>query len=657
MKTWRVKEISQLPQESLWNYPDEDVEVIFDNNESHILSWREVIISQFFWEIQRDFPELPILPSHATIGKWKKGTPEDILSTVRQTVGQVSYIDKEYLMKMILVMRNRFYNETILHLQEYTTSLNGFDIVEIVESPEYQDIADNLEPNHGSIQRAYERSHELLMDDHWLMHNPMKRANRFGVVNEQQYNQVSVARGFVTDINNVQFNNPILTGYARGLHKLHDFSIETRSAAKAVQQQKDPIADTEYFNRRVQITTEVIRVLYPGDCGSERFVRFHVNSGNFRSLKGSFIEDPETKKLVCVTEANKKQILAAGVVRMRSALGCKHLGTYGICETCLGKYADNVPRNISIGHLASTTTGNNMAQRILSTKHLDRSIEIKAFKLSKQDKTYLEVVGEEGKFIRINPAWFGKHRNAELLVSHSSLSALADVAHTSDTAGMKYSRLTSVAEVGFKIKGEKEGDVDYYYAKVSDISRNSFFTPEFLDFLLDKPKLEREGRSMFAIPLDGWDVTKPFLELPLKRESMVDYLKSFSTAIEKNLATLKVDVNTEEGMSDAFAYLFGVVDEFVQIPLTYLAVLMSAMLIRDRENGDFRLPTYDSPREFGKSSEIFSGRSLSAAVAYEGQFDTLVKPMTITRQLRANHPFDSSVIPSIGDPYKEEGEK
>lgn len=656
MTLWKVKEIIQIPQEAVWDYPDEDVEVEFDDGSRHVMSWREVIISQFFWDIQRDFPEVPIYPQHAVRGKWKKGTPEDILSNIRKTVGEMApYVDKEHLMKAVLVMRNRFYNECILHTQEYTTSLNGFDIVEIVESPEYQEIADNLQPTHRSIQQAYERSHELLMDNSWMMHNPMKRANRFGVVNEQQYNQVSVARGFVTDINNVQFNTPILTSYSRGLHKLHDFSIETRSAAKAVQQQKDPIADTEYFNRRLQITSEIIRILHAGDCGSERFVRFHVTSGNFKSLVGSYVEDPETKQLFCVEEADKKRVLNFKVVRARTALGCKHLAKYGVCEKCLGKYAQNIPYNVSIGHLSATTTGESMAQRVLSTKHLDRSIEVKAFKLAKQDAMFLEVVGEEGKFIRIKPDWFGKQQDMEMLIAHSSLAALADIAHTGDTSGMKYSRLTTVEEIGFKVPGKKKADAEYYYAKVSDISRSSFFTPEFLDFLLDQPTLEKEGKSMFRVNLAGWDVTKPILELPLKRESMVDYLRSFSSVIEKDLSTLKVDVNTEEGISDAFALLFKTVDEFVQVPIAYLSILMSAALVRDRKNGDYRLPTYDSPREIAASSELFANRSLSAAVAYEGQFGVLVKPMSITRQLRANHPFDPAVLPTVGDVYDKAG--
>ena len=656
MSRWHVKAIAEIDQDEIWGYPDEDVEVEFDNGEIRVMSWREVIVSQYFWDIQRDFPEVPILPQHAVIGKWNKGTPEDILSAVRKTISeQADFIDKEYIMKNILVMRNRFYNGCIMNTQEYTTSISGFDIAEIVESPEYQAIVDNLEPTHASIQAAYEQSHQLLKDGTWMMHNPMKRSNRFGVVNEQQYNQVAVARGFVTDINNVQFNEPILTGYARGLHRLHDFSIETRSAAKAVQQQKDPIADTEYFNRRLQIGTEIIRYLFEGDCGSEHFIRFHLNKGNFATIVGSYIEDPETGQLICVEESDKKRLTEFKIVRVRSALGCKFLSKYGICETCLGKYAQNVPRDISIGHLSATITGEKMAQTVLSTKHLDKSIEVKKFKMTREDAKYFEVVGKEGKHIRIKPEWLGGRKGVELLVNHSSLSALADIAHSNESSNVHYSRLTVVEEVGLKIPvGEREGDYDYYYAKVSDVSRTSFFTADFLDYILELPDLPREGKSMIALTLDDWDPTVPILELPLKRDSMVDYLNSFSNQIENQLAKLKVDVNTEEGMSDAFMTLFDVVDEFVQVPVTYLAILMSATLVRDRKNGDYRLPTYESKREFATVNELFRYRSLSAAMAYEQQYNAIVKPFSITYQLRANHPFDASVIPSIGNVYQED---
>lgn len=654
MTVWPVKDIAEIDQEEIWGYPDEDVMVIFDDGSQHVMSWREVIISQFFWDIQRDFPELPILPQHATIQKWNKGTPEDILSAIRKTISEsADFIDKEYIMKTILVMRNRFYNECILHIQEYTTSLNGFDIAEIVESTEYQEIADNLEPTHASIQAAYARSHELLMDKEWLFHNPMKRANRYGVVNEQQYNQVAVARGFVTDINNVQFNEPILTGYARGLHRLHDFSIETRSAAKAVQQQKDPIADTEYFNRRLQMGTEVIRYLFEGDCGSERYIQFQLESGNFSSLVGSYIVDPETNELVCVRESDKKRLLKFKSIRVRNATGCKHLASYGICEKCLGRFAQNVPKKISIGHLSATITGEKMAQTVLSTKHLDKSIEVKKFKISREDSKYFEVVGGEGKLIRVRPEWLAKRKGVMLLVNQTSLSALADIAHSSESTNVRYSRLTNVEEVGLKIPGKDEGDFEYYYAKVSDVSRSSFFSAEFLDYIIDLEDVPREGKSMLAIPLDDWEPTQAILELPLKRDSMVDYLKSFSTEIETNLAKMKVDVNTEEGISDAFMKLFAVVDEFVQVPVTYLAILLAATLVRDKKNGDFRLPTYEGNREIATVNDLFRFRSLSAAMAYKQQYDAIVRPFSVTHQLRANHPFDASIIPSIGDVYAE----
>ena len=656
MRIWRAKDIAELDQSTIWDYPDEDVEVIFDDGSQHTLSWREVIISQFFWDIQRDFPEVPILPQHATINKWNKGTPEDILSAVRKTISDmVDFIDKEYIMKSILVMRNRFYNECVLNLQEYTTSLNGFDIAEIVESPEYQEIADNLEPTHASIQAAYARSHELLVDKEWLFHNPMKRANRFGVVNEQQYNQVAVARGFVTDINNVQFNEPILTGYARGLHRLHDFSIETRSAAKAVQQQKDPIADTEYFNRRLQMGAEIIRYLFKGDCGSERYIQFQVDSGNFPSLVGSYIEDPETHEIVRVRDSDKKRIVKYKVVRVRNATGCKHLADYGICEVCLGKFSQNVPKDISIGHLSATITGEKMAQTVLSTKHLDKSIEVKKFKITREDSTYFEVVGDEGKLIRLKPEWLRNHRGVSLLVNQSSLAALADIAHSTEAANVHYSRLTNVEEVGLKIPGAGEGDYEYYYAKVSDVSRTSFFTADFLDYIIELDNVPREGKSMLAIPLDKWEFSQAILELPLKRDSMVDYLKSFSTEIETNLAKMKVDVNTEEGISDAFMKLFTVVDEFVQVPVTYLAILLASTLVRDKKNGDFRLPTYEGNREIATVNDLFRFRSLSAAMAFKQQYDAIVKPFSVTYQLRPNHPFDASVIPSIGDVYAEKG--
>lgn len=655
MSQWHVKDIINIDQEEIWSYPDEDVEVVFDDGSVKVMSWREVIISQFFWDIQRDFPEVPILPQHAVIGKWNKGTPENILSAVRKTISEEAlFIDKEYIMKNILVMRNRFYNEAMLHTQEYLTSISGFDIAEIVESPEYQEITDNLEPTHKSIFAAYERSHELLQDKHWLFNNPMKRANRFGVVNEQQYNQVAVARGFVTDINNMQFNTPILTGYARGLHKLHDFSIETRSAAKAVQQQKDPIADTEYFNRRLQMGTEIIRYLFEGDCGSEDLLLFKLDKGNFKSLIGSYIEDPETGELICVEESDKKRLTNYSQVRVRTVIGCKHLSDHGVCEKCLGRFAQNVPRKISIGHLSATITGEKMAQPVLSTKHLDKSIEVKKFKISREDSRYFEVIGKEGKLIRLKPEWLATQKGVSLLVNHNALSALADVAHSNESTNVRYSRLTSVEEVGIRIPGAREGDFDYYYAKVSDTSRTSYFTPDFLDYILELPDLPREGKSMFAIPLDNWEAHIAILELPLKRDSMVDYLNSFSKTIETELAKMKIDPNTEEGMSDAFMTLFNVVDEFVQVPLTYLAILMAATLVRDKRNGDFRLPLYKGKREFATVNELFRCRSLSAAMAYKDHYNSLVKPYAITYQLRPNHPFDASVIPTIGDVYREE---
>lgn len=663
MLQYNARDILFWEEQKMWDHPDEDVIVIFDDG-SIQMSWRQVIVSWVSWALIRSYPELPLIKDFSvndeTYPVFKRDAFNDInskiLMSVRETFGD-NQINKEHLMKESIKMINHAHNTFWMNIQEYTTGADALDLIEITESPEWLEMLGKMKPTHPSINKAYAESSKYLKSATWKPLNPFVRAVREGNVNEHQTLQVTTARGFTMEIDSVQFHKPVMSSFAKGLHDIYELAVESRSASMAQVQATDPISDTEYFNRRLQLLNQTLRYLYKGDCGSTRYTPLEVTKSNFPRIRGMAYVDPTDDQSKVVTKKDKDRLIGK-VIRLRSLMTCRHQHKYGICEACFGGFANSIPEHTSIGHTSAIAVGEKASQAVLSTKHLLRSLEVEAFELDDKDTKYLFVGGDHGNqiFLRRDMVNSDTH-DIYLVLEASSVHYIKDAARSDTT--INYSRLTRVekAQIGFVPKDitdpdERDNNMELVTVQVSESSRHSFLTEEFAEHVL-KTQYEMVSRKFVRIELSDWDFDLPVFELPLKRPMMSEFLKQFAALIETQLAKNKLDINTEEGLGEALRQANEVLETFINVPITYVTVLLASIMVRNKAEGDFRLPLPDGPREFASAKQIMYYRSLAPAMAYQEHERIFMSPRALTNRLRANHPFDAVIVPNAFDVYED----
>ena len=180
-------------------------------------------------------------------------------------------------------------------LSAYVETLDATDIVSIIYHPSVQEARAEMlaAPSPNSIAKLYEKVPAILKDPEFLPYNSLKQTAVTGNASVAQINQIIATVGLRTDINSYMFPKPVLDSFGTGIKRLHDFMIESRSASKSLMFQKDPIRDTEYFNRRLQILCQPIRYIFKGDCGTSNTLPWKLQVGDDVALDGSYYEDED----------------------------------------------------------------------------------------------------------------------------------------------------------------------------------------------------------------------------------------------------------------------------------------------------------------------------------------------------------------------------
>ena len=261
-----ARNIVNLPLDDIWYLSDvENVTLIMDDG-SCVATGRSVIYSWFYWEYQRQIPELPLLcEHHVGMSYMTKSTHVEFLSTVLFSCHDISdgTIPLEVLAEIGQLITNYIYNEFIVRIEEYVTSNSILDYVEILEDPFIKEAVENTERSPEGIEHTLGEVKVYLTRHDKYPHNGLKATCETELGNWGQLLQAVVFRGYATDADNVFFRDPILSCYARGITKLHDNMIESRSGTKSLLSQRVPLEKTEYFNRRMQMSAETVGGMEP----------------------------------------------------------------------------------------------------------------------------------------------------------------------------------------------------------------------------------------------------------------------------------------------------------------------------------------------------------------------------------------------------------
>ena len=659
---FQARQLLALSEQALWDmfnqYPiDSAITVEFDDV---IFPTRipETILSHYFWKLHREYPKIPLNSFHH-LGSLNFNTDvfpklftkivEDIISVYQDDV------DLDALAKLIYATGNDLHNMVVVRLPEYVETMDATDYIDVLYSPDIMAAREKCisDGSPRAIRELYKRIPEIVGDQDYMPTNALANTMRIKASSQGQLNQCVGIRGYVTDIDSTMFRRPIMDCFGTGINDVADFAIESRSASKALLFQKDPIRETEYFNRRLQLLNQTVRYIEKGDCGTPYTLSWHVQPGDLNALNGTWYYDEDGKLDTIKPKSLKSKSLEGKTIRIRSPLMCAHKHRGAICETCLGLLSKTLPRGTNIGHVAAYTMGEKMTQTVLSIKHLDGSTEIKEISLDKTDLEYIRLSSTQKELIKFLPKLEG-YDNIHILLPVDGVANFAQAMVTEKMSELSIYKISSLMQIGIRYDHKDTTIVDW--VTVSGPSRPSSLTIPFLKHIKEVGYRQDDAKYI-EVPLRGWDFSKAAFQLPPKQINMLDFMKQFSNMLEcgpKEGVKRGLDPSNPDDIVTYLRILLEFSSQYINIHLMYLQITTLALLVRNVDEGDYRLAEDPYKREFASAVSIMHYRSIGPALAYEEQASVLLNTKSFDRKNRVPHPMDSLFLSEINIPYYDE---
>ena len=632
------------------------VDIVFEDKTITARS-RAVVISWYLWKMLRAYPNTPILSTHCIPNK---PLTNDGLFTICSSINESifnhnAFIDvvkeQENVAKLIYEAINDLYNFVVLRLGEYVSSVNAVDMAEIFFHPDILAANKAVEDDNervfaADIDKSHKTITKIVTEAPELKHNPMAKAIRQKLVKGAQFNQIIGPRGNVTDIDSNAFRRTIKTGFFAGMRSLEDVMKESRSAAKSLYFQTNPMKKSEYFNRVMQICMQTIRNLHQVDCGSTDTMDFEVMEGKDGTLDHligvQYLNDGKFVRF----NGNEKHLLGT-IIQKRSVFKCKHPDPYGVCMACFGDLGRSFPEGTNIGHF-SATEGllSELTQTVLSVKHLDSSVDTGKVYIEANDSSHL-TIGSDTNFIKLMPNL--KMANTTLLIPAECMQYINDIKRVSHIHTLSVSRITQVEFMVLKTKkGKFDSEKQFHLvqsARVPSLSHDALAYIKNVGW-----KIQDDG--MVAIDMSGWNLNWDLLEYPLKHYNAVDFLATLEHILKSSASKTVGKFNSKSpkrlvdytSPEDALADIHRVISTRVYMHISHLEIVLLACMGTAVDRGDFNPPLDRSNGQFAENKKLMTLRSLSAAMAFQGQDRTLASIESHILSNRPDHPMDPMLL-------------
>lgn len=651
MRSIHARDLLNYSYEEMWSLPDERFTLIFDDGEL-ITNTRRTIFSYYHWEVNRRYPRTPLLiRHHMGNGPLTPETMLDILSYYARDVHNAygGEYDSEELWKLFYEVSNTIYNDFTERCEEYVTSSDILDYLEIFEHPVVQEVNANVRPTQKSLDETYERLTEVMKTDESLKDNPVIIAVRSKLVKLDQVNQIVGPRGYMTDVDSNIFETPILSGYFEGITSLHDSMIESRSAAKALTFTKKPLRQVEYFNRKMQLSSTNVHDLIMGDCGTPYYLSIPVDKHLLdKSLEGKYYYD-DNNKLVAIR--SKDTHLIGKTLRIRSPLYCGYRGAASVCSCCFGEIAYSIPRDTNLGHVSSTEMCHEGSQLVMSVKHYDGSSKVVDVDISEADSRYIKP-GERVSTLALNPK-LKEHKPYLMMVPNGKgiegAEGLTNLTPGVNVEMMSVQRTTSFRDVIFGVT-DSEGFTTEEYVTVSVGTRYGSLSRDFLRYI-QKVGYTITDTGMYRVELDQWNFDLDAFILPMRHLNMLDAMSEIEVFIRspRDPSTDKRVGNTKKlidytNLDEALLDLNELVSAKLSVNIAHLEVIMLSLLRSGSDPHDYRIPDINEPAVFESHSTLMEMRSLGAAMAYERQPQIFENVDSYLITNRPKHILDAMII-------------
>lgn len=656
MRRISVHTLLGMTTEQLWNSLYGDFVLVLDDGDIKT-NHREVCYSSYAWDLIREFPLARVTKEHhvASVTRGKPLGSSTHLQLLAQVVWSVhdEYVNPDlcqkpsttldHLAKRVYEITNLMYNDLTYRLEEYVVSLDIIDFLDVLDHPGiiaarkplYEKPLERV--TEDDLKRCYNGMTAIIKNDPSLDHNLLARASRAGTVKHDQLLQVVGPRGFVTDVDSVNFRFPILRSFLEGYNSVYDSAVESRSSAKSLLNAQAPLKGTEYFSRRLQLMSMNIQHLHRGDCGTHRYIPWKMSKKDLRRLSGKYYLDEEKNTLRLLK--GDETYLVNKIVPVRSVMCCNHPDPIGVCSTCFGGLSHSVPEFTNIGHLCCMVLTEKSSQSVLSTKHLDSSASIEALVLSEGDRMYLRVGTDDNSYLMATQL---KGVQVKLVFEAKDIPSISDVQAIDTVENLTISRFSAIKNVGIQIHQAKT--IERADVVTEWKGRTSSLTHEFLEYMRQVGWVE-DAFNNYVVDMSSWDWNKPILALPLKHYNMAEHSREIAGMLESSVEEMQ---QRDKMLTPAVALsqLYDLVNQKLDVNMTILDLVLYQAMIVSAQDNDYSLPKGWSPGAgFGVMSQSMLHRSTSAGMAFEGHRDVIVNPVSYLQKNRLPHPFDAVLMP------------
>jgi hypothetical protein len=658
MTTYSARDLANYTSEEMWGLPKHQVMDIEFDDGILTTSTERTVISWYYWAIHRNWPNTPLLKTHHVqdkdfSNKVHQGIIEEVYKDWYYTHNPLypelhspAKNDKEKAWRVMYDdIHNAMYNAVNVKCAEYVMTLSIEDYFEVMNNPAVFKANNSVVATQKSIDKTYSIITNELNTSESLKNSTLSKMVRSKVVDVKQILQNISVRGFVTEINSRIFPIPILNNFAGGLNKLYESMVESRSASKALMFAKDPLADCEYFNRKLQLVCQVLDTLAPGDCGSKVTMDWKVGVNELKSLSGvNYLDKSETGKLTLKSISPSDKHLIGTVVKIRTPWSCLHPDGQTVCETCYGQTALSLPWKTNPGHVSAITLGEIISQLVLATKHVDGSSTVDNIVIDDMYRPYI-VPGADNNSILISSKLKGK--KVKLSVPPSHARGLPGLSKNKGMHDDNYNIEKDSSMSSVKIIIEDELGNEEIQVPTSMGTRYGSFSKLLLQYIaINGFSLNAAGE--YVIDITNWcstesSISNAIFTLPFKHTNMIDFKKEIENFILTS--TTKYGLKSYKGDTPtALKDLLGLINSRISINISHVMAISYCMSVKSERDIDYALPRGGEEYVFSTISRVMQGRSLGVMMAFERQEVSFSTPESYVCKDRLRHPADEILL-------------
>lgn len=665
-----VREIMSMSISDIWDIEPGRYNVTFDNGEVISSSRRRIIIDRHLWQMfehvgVKGTPEgngqwLTVAggpPLFITNELWEKYqalpnvsiTPCCSINTVMgnnplngsthiktinncfieiiKSLGLRWYRDKEYLLEKVIRVTGSYYNDVIINLGAFITTIDATDLVDFLHIPEIVEIKSRIENHPDSIDAAHKALTRFVMTTD--NKNNLILPNRSGAIRNSLFNQ-GITRGFVSDIDRTVFSDAVLEGYFRGIRTHRGIAIESRTGAKSMFASESTIRDAEYTARRYTITGMVVEKPVPIDCGSTVYRSVLMTELYLRNMVGKWMvtEDGSLRMI----EGTEKELVGT-MVKYRHVNGCRHKVRKDVCVVCAGELVNNLHYDTNLGTDFNVLLMKGISQGVLSTKHEQKSISNGNVYLGELAEHWF-VSGED------NTLFVNSKRNLKgvyFIIAKTGMVRLMDVLTSSEVD----IPMNNVGELSKIYIDDTNIPTMPDSVQISNSDCKANITIELLDYMRRNDGLYTlDHKGNYRIDMSQWDMSKPLFTIPHKEADVLEKLKMLSRLVE---GTGRKRYHPDE-------HFFKLADMILaggDFNFTAIEIIAYATTAFNESEHNMRLARNSPNPTVVPKNDLFPFRSKGQLFPYEGQGSILLKyPIeTFTNPYGEGSPLDVQLMP------------